>query len=1068
MAIPKKPVLIQHPLTVNFDHPLARGLVDIWLLNDGGGAVAASKIHPVNKGILNVPASTLHPPDENWGRRMSLGAAGGTGPEVYVLSNNSLLGLQKGTISFYFTPNETFTSASGRHDIVSKYLSFWFIINYPANDGKISLVLNSGTPNVLTTTTSWTVGVKYHIAGTFDGANIKIYVNGLLQATTASSAAANDNSYSLEMGAASTAGNRTNCQLSDVRIWRRALSNSEILSVYTNPKEIFATSSLPVGYFVPNTTVTNNSFQSGGSNITATNNYFQSGGARISDIYSGAIAGQARLTNSYFENQTGLSRIAAQSSGSQPGLSRVSNSYQTYGSGMGRISKTENSYTSGKASVLNSNRYNQSGQGRVSNSYVHLQSGIGNIRGTFSYNQSGISNIANGVSVWTSGKSSIATAQYIGQSGKSSIFNAVYQYQSGVSRISRVENSYISGRSAVVNTSQYPITGTSRLSNIYYPTQSGAANILKSFGYFESGVSRITNAYNRYASGVASVSTVRHPIPQSGKAAILNSLNIHQSGVSNILKNFTVNQSGVARVNNAYYVEQSGKAAVLKSLSSLSSGVSRLKTTSMVYTSGKSRITPFGYQASPWIDNAFGKRLKIDIDNSDVTGENLLNFPVLVRLNAQVNFADFEANGVDIRFADSGNLNYLDYEIEKWESGNSFIWVKVPEIFTSEGSCHFWMYYNRPGAIDASNKTGVWSNNFQAVYHFAETGATQYLDSTRNAYDSDSIGSSVVKSSSGIGNAPFFDGVLNIGAIDSYISFPNYEANGPLNFGWRLSDWTIEAFVKPSGVGQSRVSTGGGALTGLHPIISKGTSEGEVTSQNIQFILGVNSHDRTVGSDWENQTNSQNNPLTGTTVLSTDNSTFYHVAATEKSGDFTKLYVSGVLEAYKAITGYANTGGLQKMTIGAGSRANAPLLSGNFAGTIDEVRVSKIARSDSWVFNTAKSLESSYLAFNSPETVSIGYRSISGISSISNNHFNYTSGYSRIFGTENSYRSGLSRIEVFSNKFQNSKAFLILSGSLSLRLYHQSGVSHIIQSTSTMTPAPIAIIFTFKNGYTVL
>lgn len=128
--------------------------------------------------------------------------------------------------------------------------------------------------------------------------------------------------------------------------------------------------------------------------------------------------------------------------------------------------------------------------------------------------------------------------------------------------------------------------------------------------------------------------------------------------------------------------------------------------------------------------------MRIDINNLD-QATAFTDQPILVTFNStNINYADFNTNGTDVRFVASDDATQIDHEIEFWSTtGTSQIWVRIPSIAASSADGFIYMYYNNPGAFDGQNKTGVWTN-YWSVWHLNEnpTGAApQYLDSTVNA-----------------------------------------------------------------------------------------------------------------------------------------------------------------------------------------------------------------------------------------------------------------------------------------------------------------------------------------------
>ena len=102
-------------------------------------------------------------------------------------------------------------------------------------------------------------------------------------------------------------------------------------------------------------------------------------------------------------------------------------------------------------------------------------------------------------------------------------------------------------------------------------------------------------------------------------------------------------------------------------------------------------------------------------------GTALTNFPVLVRLSSSLNDFDYSkckaANGGDLRFSDDdGNL--IPSEIDTWNpSGTSLVWVKVPTL-TRTTVIHAHYGCTTP---DAMNPQDVWDENYVGVWHLGES-----------------------------------------------------------------------------------------------------------------------------------------------------------------------------------------------------------------------------------------------------------------------------------------------------------------------------------------------------------
>lgn len=224
---------ITPPITgkLNTNHPLARGLVGHWTLNEGGGQLAFdAATGGINNGSLQNGSA--------WKQTARGNAILFDGSnDLVTIANNSAIQIE--------------------NDIT---LSAWvYIVSFPhtfnqiimknnANTGYYGMLVNSSgkflfqKPSISpTSTTTLTTGVWYHLLATCQGnggtGNCKLYINGVLDATSGTSATAfGTSTAALQFGAdAVNAGRQGNILLNDVKIYNRALSYSEIRQLYTSP-----------------------------------------------------------------------------------------------------------------------------------------------------------------------------------------------------------------------------------------------------------------------------------------------------------------------------------------------------------------------------------------------------------------------------------------------------------------------------------------------------------------------------------------------------------------------------------------------------------------------------------------------------------------------------------------------------------------------------------------------------------------------------------------------------------------------------------------------------------------
>ncbi|HNF01768.1 MAG TPA: LamG domain-containing protein, partial [Ferruginibacter sp.] len=97
-----------------------------------------------------------------------------------------------------------------------------------ANKAQVSFVNTSLVTITATGTSTITDGNWHYAVGTFDGSNLRIYVDGVLEATVASGSTPITGAGQLCIGAASSGGSKFNGNLDELSVWNSALSLSQI------------------------------------------------------------------------------------------------------------------------------------------------------------------------------------------------------------------------------------------------------------------------------------------------------------------------------------------------------------------------------------------------------------------------------------------------------------------------------------------------------------------------------------------------------------------------------------------------------------------------------------------------------------------------------------------------------------------------------------------------------------------------------------------------------------------------------------------------------------------------
>jgi RHS repeat-associated protein len=271
--------------------------------------------------------------------------------------------------------------------------------------------------------------------------------------------------------------------------------------------------------------------------------------------------------------------------------------------------------------------------------------------------------------------------------------------------------------------------------------------------------------------------------------------------------------------------------------------------------------------------------------------------------------------------SDSGCATKLNHEVETYNATTGAVnyWVKVPTVSHATDTVIYMCYGSASVTTDQSNKTAVWDSNFVSVYHLPD-------GSTLNASDSTANGNNGANSGTAAATGQIDGG----GSFDGSSKFININHPSAFNFG--NGDYTFEAWVKPA------------SATAAQTIIGKDDS-----------VAG--------GRQWNF---SLNNDGTGTLNLAhfNGNSLFYwrrtpnssvttnvwnHVVA-ERQGAGLVMYINGSGQTLTDPFSTAALGTMQASGLDAyiGKRAY-PGYNSYFNGGIDEVRISKIARSADWI-----------------------------------------------------------------------------------------------------------------------
>jgi len=341
-------------------------------------------------------------------------------------------------------------------------------------------------------------------------------------------------------------------------------------------------------------------------------------------------------------------------------------------------------------------------------------------------------------------------------------------------------------------------------------------------------------------------------------------------------------------------------------------------------------------------------RRNLTLDNS-AQSENLMNFSVLVVLNStRINYGQTQNNGEDLRFTDAdGTL--LAYEIEEWnENGNSYVWVKVPQVDGSSSTDYIWMYYGNSGASDGQNPANVWNSNYVGVWHLGEDPGT--------------AGSGGIKDSTSYGNNGTDEGGMD---SDDHVM-------GQVGYGIDFDGSNdIIRIDNSDGVGHSLDFTAGPFT--IEGWTSIDTDEGTIVSKRdgvscqYQFF-----HGNTVGGDNTLRMRGGSEYGYVNQILSTG--PWYYFAVTVDSSEYPELFIDGSQKTWIDDIGSRPFAfPHQSVDVSIGARwASDPTTGWQHDGVIDEVRILNTARSADWIAAQYKSMSDTFVTYDAEEPLTAG------------------------------------------------------------------------------------------------
>lgn len=385
--------------------------------------------------------------------------------------------------------------------------------------------------------------------------------------------------------------------------------------------------------------------------------------------------------------------------------------------------------------------------------------------------------------------------------------------------------------------------------------------------------------------------------------------------------------------------------------------------------------SPTAHATASWYSPSWLYRTQITINHNQVassTGSLNTNFPVLISTTTTaLKYTGApgggghvaSSTGGDVIFTDSNGTSPLNYEIESYASSTGALvaWAKIPSLATSTDTSIYMYYGNVAATVPAASvATGVWddggNNYFKGVWHLPNGTTLMANDSTSNGNNGTVNTASVT--------AGVVDGAASFGGSGNGITI---SSTSSLNI---TSAITLGMWAKSTNkaIGQ---------------VFSKNTSISAATPYEFQFWND--------GNMYVNLKTSAG--FSGNVYYPYTTGQWYHVVETY-DGSRVKMYVNGDLQRNIAWSGLIDT---NSSALYLGSSGGA----GPFNGSLDEARLSNIARSADWIKTEYNNQNSPSIFETSASEETYSAPSGSGSGMMSSSHYtilsdslNFGGGYS--------------------------------------------------------------------------
>jgi hypothetical protein len=352
----------------------------------------------------------------------------------------------------------------------------------------------------------------------------------------------------------------------------------------------------------------------------------------------------------------------------------------------------------------------------------------------------------------------------------------------------------------------------------------------------------------------------------------------------------------------------------------------------ILFVAGSFDTQAVGGESAAWYNSSWARRQSITIDYTQVVGD-LIDFPILLtEANVQTSlFSHANSDGSDIVITSSDGVTRLKRELVEFHnvSHKMELYVKVTSLSSSADKTLYIYYYNSSASVP--NDYDTWDSHYIMVQHMEDATSTTISDSTSNHF---------------LGNK---------GNVTS--SDPKYKVNPSIEVDGKIG--------KAQEFDRSWINVGVHTDFNLREYFTVEVWAYPVRRDE-QYNGALVSHDMlSTGRQWDAPILMDSNPYPYVTLQVRKSNSDYrvradrsqwdawnHISAVYNNANKKRLFLNGDMVENDG-NGQLDDALATPLVIGTHFKLNWENNPG-FYGTIDEVRISNVARSDAWILTGYK------------------------------------------------------------------------------------------------------------------